>query len=168
MKVDILATHNKAKAYKAYEEFQNTYFASQLWEAGQKFKENFPSDSRVLKVINHAATKTLEYGVRVHRSGNFDNALIYYKRILSEDLVENSFREEATAYKIQAKNQLPITSADDLYNSFKNAYFISDYWTISNDLKNDYPNDPRLQEVIDETVKKSLEYAIKKHRTLLQ
>ena len=161
LKEQALQILNEQSADAAYEKFKETYFVSEMWTISQEFKENFPNDPRVSEVVNLAAVKNLEYGVRLHNNGTYDNAITYYNRILNEGLVDSHLQDEAEELKRQAENKLYEKSVVNYLDQVKNAYYISEIWPIIDEFKHNHPKQPELYEAVDYATSKSFEYARK-------
>lgn len=153
-KTQAVAPIKTADAY--YKDYQAAYYVSDLWEIGQEFKEAYPNDPRITEVLNDAATQNFEEGRRVHGRGDTSRALIYYNRVLNEETVNNSLKQLASTYKNLTESRSSLKSANDYYQEYQEAHYVSNLWEISQEFKTLYPNDRRSNEVVNDAATKNL------------
>src|SRR5699024_12862702 len=89
----------KQRSYKLLKEKST----SRAWNLAQEFKENFPGDALLGEAMNHAAQMNLDYGMKVHKRGEYKNAASYYSRIVEEEKVSATLKQMAKGYLNQAK-----------------------------------------------------------------
>lgn len=114
--------------------------ATPAWNAAQKLKEIFPTDSRVSTAIQETANRQLILGMSSHREGRFTNANEYYNRILSESLINKAIREATLVYSTQATNKQELRTAEDVYNDVMIAPGATPAWNRAQELKRLFPS----------------------------
>ncbi|MEY8292017.1 N-acetylglucosaminidase [Carnobacteriaceae bacterium 52-44] len=137
-----------------YNEAMYADFASDAWEAALDFKAQYPNDSRVNIAINKAAERMMVLGKNNHQKGNYDLALDYYIQVLSDNSVSRNVKIEASGFKSQAQKKHKLQTADDLYREVKNAAFASDAWDVAQQLKEYFPSDDRLFDVVNKAAQR--------------
>src|SRR5699024_3570872 len=115
------------------------------------------NDARISEVIMEASNENFLEGIRQHKAREFNRALNYYKRILDEP-VSSSIHNQVKRFNAQALNSESILSANEYYNAFQKAYYVSDLWNIALDFNIIYPNDSRTKNVINLAAQKNLKY----------
>lgn len=141
--LEINAVNLIAEADQLYVKFQEAFYVSELWSIAQEFKTDYPGDSRVESVMLDAAQANFNEGIRVHNSGDVNRALIYYNRILNEELASSLHKEvQINVDKINTQ------SADILYEEFQNSRYVSARWSIAQEFRIAYPNDSRINQVM--------------------
>lgn len=163
MRNEVLAlkklAENKQKLLSAddyYNQAMNAFGVSDAWEASKAMKAYYSSDSRLATAINRVAERNLIQGKRVHTLKDYNGAVIYYNRVLDEDLVNNPLREQATVLRDLTLAKEEILTADGYYKKAMTAYGVSDAWQASQMMADLYPNDSRLSEVINRVADRNL------------
>src|SRR5699024_453359 len=76
---------------------------SGAWNLAQEFKVNFSDDILLKDAMNHAAQMNLDYGIKVHKRGEYRNAASYYNRIINEKNISSTIKSTAQVYLNQAE-----------------------------------------------------------------
>ena len=150
-------------ANEYYNRVQDAYFISEIWPIIDEFKVEHPDHSKLYDAVNYAVTKSFEYAVKVHKDGNYENAINYYDRILNEELVSDLIKETVATYKEQALDRESIKSAEDYYQEFLNSNMVSEMWFLSQEFQKLYPTDLRVDSIINHAADKTVEFAVKVH-----
>lgn len=138
-------------ADELYNKAMYAEFATEAWDAAQLFKAVYPHDSRLGRAINKVADRQLILGKNNHLKREFDLALEYYERLLSEEFVNSEIKSTTSIYQSLAVKGLDIQSSDELYNDAINATYASDAWEKAQLLKWQFPDDARISTVINKT-----------------
>src|SRR5699024_5473835 len=48
------------------------------WNLAQEFKTNFPNNDLLSEALDYAAQLSLDYGMKIHKQGDYADAALYY------------------------------------------------------------------------------------------
>lgn len=139
-----------------YNEAMYTKFATVAWNLALQFKEIYPNDTRVEQVINEAANRQLILGKNNHRNQKFDLAILYYQRILTEEVVDSVIQLQTEVLLNIAMSNEKIKTADELYNEAMYATFATEAWDAAQLFKVIYPYDSRLRGAMNKAADRQL------------
>src|SRR5699024_2802620 len=137
--------------------------ASGAWNLAQEFKENFPDDALLGEAMNHAAQMNLDYGMKVHKRGEYKNAASYYNRLVNEENVSSKLKSTAQIYLDQAKANEDLTMPNDYYEEILTSKKVSEAWELALEFKESFPNSILLGEAMNHAAQMNLDYAMKLH-----
>lgn len=146
-----------------YTQLMSSGSISQRWNLAHDFVELFPNDSRATEAIRYAATSQLNFGVRMHRQNNYSDAIVYYGRVLSSNLIDNKLRNNANNYMNLAKNNQTLKTATEFYNETMRAQSASMRWGIVTEGLSVYPNDAKLLTALNSTAYNNLNLGRRLH-----
>ncbi|SHF20635.1 Beta-N-acetylglucosaminidase [Atopostipes suicloacalis DSM 15692] len=147
-----------------YNQILKSKTVSGAWNLAQEFKDKFPYDSLSEKAFSYAAQLHLDYGIKIHKQGEYKKSIPYYNRLLDNTSVSTKIKNEAKAFERQASAKQKLTTADEYYNQIKSSKLVSEAWSLSQKFKLDFPSDTRLKTAINLAAEMNLNYAIKLHK----
>lgn len=134
--------------YRTVEDYvkdtSNAPTATEAWNIATEANSVFPGNKEVLSALNSAAGRTFSLGKSNHKRGNLSSAILYYDRVITQEGIHSSMKNEAEAFKNQAVNNLPFTTAADFYNESMNANTASNAWSKANEGLHYFNNDSNI------------------------
>src|SRR5699024_244962 len=137
---------------------------SSAWNLVQEFKVYFPNDTLLKEAMNHAAQMNLDYGMKVHRRGEYKNAASYYNRITNEEKVSATFKKNVQGYLNQANANSRLMTPKDYNNKILKEKSVSGAWKSVQEFKANFPDDALLKSAMYHAAQMNLDYAIKLHK----
>src|SRR5699024_8035266 len=113
--------------------------------------------------MNHAAQMNLDYGMKVHKRGEYKNAASYYSRIVEEEKVSTDLKKLAQSYLNQAKENATLKTPKDYYNKILREKSASGAWNLAQEFKENFPDDALLGEAMNHAAQMNLDYGMKVH-----
>ena len=146
-----------------YDQVVNAKGVSGAWTLAQEFKSNFPHDKLADEAFDYAVQLHLDYGMKLHKRGEYINAKAYYDRLLESPLVSSAIKDNAKIYQRQADAKQELTTADDYYKQVQSSKLVSEAWNLAQKFKSDFPTDSRVKTALNIAAEMNLNYAMKLH-----
>src|SRR5699024_4306611 len=137
---------------------------SEAWNLAQEFKVNFSNDVLLKEAMNHAAQMNLDYGMKVHKRGEYKNAASYYNRIINEKNISSTIKSTAQVYLNQAEENNKLTTPNDYYKKILKEKSTSEAWNLAQEFKTNFTGDIFLVEAMNHAAQMSLDYGMKVHK----
>src|SRR5699024_7415464 len=158
------AKKTEQTANELYNRILEAKTVTEAWNLAQEFKENFPDDDLLSKAMNQDEKMNLNYGMKIHRRREIENAITYYNKIDNEEKVSSTLRSTAEAYLNQANANKELTTPKDYYNQILEAKTVTGAWNLAQEFKTSFPNSDLLSEALDYAAQLSLDYGMKIHK----
>src|SRR5699024_9863275 len=134
---------------------------SGAWNLAQEFKVNFSDDILLKDAMNHAAQMNLDYGIKVHKRGEYRNAASYYNRIINEKNISSTIKSTAQVYLNQAEENNKLKTPNDYYKKILKEKSTSEAWNLAQEFKTNFPEDILLVEAMNHAAQMNLDYGMK-------
>src|SRR5699024_1787127 len=132
-----------------YNEILSEKSTSIAWNLAKEFKAVYPENSLLNEAMNHAAQMNLDYGIKVHKRGEYKNAASYYSRIIDEEKVSTTLKKNAQGYLNQANANRKLMTPKDYYNKILKEKSVSEAWNLAQEFKVNFSNDVLLKEAMN-------------------
>src|SRR5690625_2303218 len=141
-----------------HEQILNAKSVSSAWNQAQEFKVNFPQDALLSEAMNHAAQLNLDYGIKVHKRGEYADAASYYERVVQESIVSDDLKITAQAYLNQANSNKELKTPADYHEQVLNAKSVTGAWNLTQEFKTNFPQSTLLNKSVDHAAQLHLNY----------
>lgn len=146
-----------------YEQILNAKGVTGAWNLANELISNFPHDKFSQKGFDYAAQLYINYGMKLHRAGDYVNARDYYNLLTETPYVSTTVKNHAKAFQRQANAKQNLTTADNYYSQIQSSKLVSSAWSLAQNFKTDFPSDVRLGTAMNIAAEMNLNYAIKLH-----
>ena len=147
-----------------YEQITKAKSVTTAWNLAQEMKKNFPNLELTKQAMNYAAELNLNYGMKLHKRGEFKNAGSYYSRIINEKNTSELLSSTAKVYLEQVNAKQEIVTPIDYYNQVLEAKKVSKAWDLAKEFESKFPNDPLSKKAFNYAANLHLDYGMKLHR----
>src|SRR5699024_9735889 len=158
------ANKTESTANELYNQILKAKNVSEAWNLAQEFKSRFPDNEHLKEAMNHAAQMSLNYGIKVHKRGEYKNTTTYYSSVMNEEKVSETLKQIAQGYLNQAKEDNILKTTKDYYNKILKEKSTSGAWNLAQEFKENFPGDALLGEAMNHAAQMNLDYGMKVHK----